>query len=377
MGNIAKLTLTLVFSFFIFSCSGGGSGNSSSPPNENPLNIAKSYNNLSGNTFIAVYMVGSDLESDGGAGSADLMEIVKGYESLSASQKSDIYVYVAFGGANKKGWKGVRYANIQCLIQDSKDKTFGNDNCYDYVQQISTQNLKNMSHPQAFGHFIKLIKTISSNFNTKILVMWNHGGAYEGYGWDENWQSNGITLDNKKGDLSNNDNLTIYEMRDVLQKESVHFDIIGFDACLMANLEVASAIKDFGTYMVASEETEPEHGWDYTDFIQKLANNINKPALDKAKLLVDSYVNNPNHKKGAGLTLSVIDLSKIDSLKTTLDQINFSKLNLSQVVSAEKTSQKYGYSIDGQTLQEDYYTIDMVQFFRKANLTSIVNAVKI
>ena len=374
MENIIRLALITAFSFFIFSCSGGGGGGTNSSSNTN--GITNSYANLSGNTFIALYMVGSDLESDGGAGSTDLMEIVKGYESLSASQKSEVFIYVAFGGANKDGWRGVKYANIKCLIQDSKDKKFGNDTCYDYAQQITTQNLKNMSHPQAFGHFIKQVKTISANFNTKILVMWNHGAAYEGYGVDENWQSDGTTLDKQKGNLSNNDRLTIYEIRDVLQKEGAHFDIIGFDACLMANLEVASAIKDFGTYLVASEETEPNHGWDYTDIIKKLTANINKSALDKAKLFVDSYVDNPNHEKGSGLTLSVIDLTKIDNLKTALDNINFNNLNLSQIVSAEKTSQKYGYSMDGQTLEEDYYTIDMVQFFDKAKLTSVRDRAK-
>ena len=349
--------------------------------NENNLNnsinnIESPISSLSGNTFLAIYLVGSDLESGNNAGTTDLLELVKGYETLTDSQREKIYIYVAFGGANKDGWRGIKYADINCIIKDSKDKEFGNDSCYEYVQNISTQNLKNMSHPQAFSHFIKKINSLSKNFNTKILIMWNHGGAYEGYGWDENWQADGKTLDNKKEDLSNNDRLTIYEIRDVFKNENFFFDIIGFDACLMANLEVASAIKDYGNYLIASEETEPNHGWDYEDVIKQLSNNMDKSNLEKAKLIVDSYVNNKNHEQGSGLTLSVIDLSKIDELKTSLDNINFNNLNLTQIVSAEKTSQKYGYSMDGDTLKEDYYTIDMVQFFEKAKLISISEKIK-
>ncbi len=394
MGKLVKLMLTGFMVFSIFSCGGGGSStqnatldnNTRNTPNTDnptpptnptpPNNPTPPVETLSGNTFIGLYMVGSDLESDGDAGTTDLLELVKGYESLSASQKSDIYVYVAFGGANKDGWRGVKYANIECIIQDSKDKKFGNDNCYDYVQKITTQNLKNMSHPEAFKHFINKVKNMSTNFETKILVMWNHGGAYAGFGWDENWKTDGKSLDTKKGDISDNDKLTIYEIRDTLKSENVRFDIIGFDACLMANFEVASAIKDFGKYLVASEELEPGHGWDYADIIQRLANNINKSALDKTKLFVDSYVDNKSHEQGSGLTLSVIDLSKIDSLRTSLDNIDFNNLDLTQIISAEKTSQKYGYSMDGQTLEEDYFTVDMVQFFDKAQLTSIRDVAK-
>jgi hypothetical protein len=44
------------------------------------------------------------------------------------------------------------------------------------------------------------------------------------------------------------------------QQKYEKFDIIGFDACLMSELEVYSSIHDYTKYIVASEELEPGNG---------------------------------------------------------------------------------------------------------------------
>ena len=43
-------------------------------------------------------------------------------------------------------------------------------------------------------------------------------------------------------------------------------DIIGFDACFMSSFEVAHALRPYARYMLASEETEPNKGWDYKNY---------------------------------------------------------------------------------------------------------------
>jgi cysteine peptidase C11 family protein len=40
-------------------------------------------------------------------------------------------------------------------------------------------------------------------------------------------------------------------------------DLIGFDACLLGAWEVAVALQSRASYLVASEELEPGHGWDH------------------------------------------------------------------------------------------------------------------
>ena len=50
---------------------------------------------------------------------------------------------------------------------------------------------------------------------------------------------------------------------DPLTNLPVQMDIIGFDACLMGMYEVATALRPFNKYLLASEILEPGHGWDY------------------------------------------------------------------------------------------------------------------
>jgi hypothetical protein len=45
------------------------------------------------------------------------------------------------------------------------------------------------------------------------------------------------------------------------------FELIAFDSCLMASVDVANSVKSFGNYMVASEEIEPAWGWDYSSIL--------------------------------------------------------------------------------------------------------------
>src|SRR5690606_22703317 len=84
------------------------------------------------------------------------------------------------------------------------------------------------------------------------LDVWDHGGAWPGFGPDD---SHGVVL-------------TLPEIAQGLQGGLARagrqeLTMIGFDACLMATYEVAMITRPFGEYLLASEELEPGHGWDY------------------------------------------------------------------------------------------------------------------
>ena len=51
-----------------------------------------------GKKLLAIYMVGSDLESGQGAGTSDLNELITGYNALSFEDQGKIDVVVALGG---------------------------------------------------------------------------------------------------------------------------------------------------------------------------------------------------------------------------------------------------------------------------------------
>ncbi len=67
------------------------------------------------------------------------------------------------------------------------------------------------------------------------------------------------------------------------------FEVAGFDACLMAHVEMTYQTKGFAKNLVASEELEPGDGWDYRGWMKSLSAN---PAADGATMagyLVKAY----------------------------------------------------------------------------------------
>ena len=96
-----------------------------------------------------------------------------------------------------------------------------------------------------------------------------------------------------------------------LKNSGVSFDMIGFDACLMATAENALMLERYGDYLVASEETEPGIGWYYTDWLSKLSRDTSMPTLDMAANIIDDFTTACQRSvPGQKTTLSVIDLAE-------------------------------------------------------------------
>lgn len=96
------------------------------------------------------------------------------------------------------------------------------------------------------------------------------------------------------------------------------FDIIGFDACLMAMIETAFSIKDFANIMIASQEVELGAGWNYKKvFTPFLFQNLSPQEFGKH--IVKAYAKTYNFIDD--FTLSCIDLTKIDPLVKNIQQL--------------------------------------------------------
>lgn len=99
-------------------------------------------------------------------------------------------------------------------------------------------------------------------------------------------------------------------------------DILGLDACLMSNLEVAYQAQGNAKYIVASEESEPNDGWPYDKVLRRV---VDAPHLSTAELaahIVSTYVKFYVDKKYSGpVTQSALDLSKIPLLTGPLDKL--------------------------------------------------------
>ncbi len=99
-------------------------------------------------------------------------------------------------------------------------------------------------------------------------------------------------------------------------------DLLGMDACLMNNLEVAYQAKPFVHYMVASEESEPGDGWPYDRVLSGLIAQPDQPTSTLASQIVHSYINSYIEADYPDpITQAALDLSKIDPVVNVLDNL--------------------------------------------------------
>jgi hypothetical protein len=66
------------------------------------------------------------------------------------------------------------------------------------------------------------------------------------------------------------------------------FDILGFDACLMAAFEAVAKFSKYCDYYLASEELEPGHGWDWNAL--SVLQSANVSPLTLASSIADGFL---------------------------------------------------------------------------------------
>jgi len=170
----------------------------------------------------------------------------------------------------------------------------------------------NMGEPQTLIDFTNWA-IINYPAKKYLLVIWNHGGGF---------RSLSLTKDIAWDDTSGGDRITMSELKYALSAISTqmgkNIDIVGMDACLMAMTEVAYQIKDYADILVASEENEPGDGWPYDTILGELVGN---PLISSGQLavdIVDKYIFSYSY---GNVTLSAIDLSRMNTLATQLSNL--------------------------------------------------------
>ena len=226
---------------------------------------------------VMVYMCGTDLESKSGMATADLEEMVN------ATLGSNINIILETGGASN--WQNQ-------IIKSNTNQRYR-------VKQGGLETLdakvgkRSMVDPSTLSDFIRFSAS-EYPADRYILVLWDHGGgSLTAYGYDELFPGDSMSLD---------------EINTALKDGGVKFDIIGFDACLMATLETALVAEQYGDYLVASEAVEPGTGWYYTNWLSALSDNPAIDSLDLGKQMLDDYVKMSGDSQ---TTLSMTDLAEL------------------------------------------------------------------
>ena len=233
---------------------------------------------------IMVYMCGTDLESKSGMATTDLEEMV------SATLGDNINVILETGGAST--WQNQ-------IIKSGTNQRFR-------VKQGGLETLdakvgkRSMVDPDTLSDFIQF-SAREYPADRYMLILWDHGGgSLTGYGYDE---------------LFPGDSMSLEGINTALKNGGVKFDMIGFDACLMATLETALVTSQYGDYLIASEAVEPGTGWYYTNWLSELSANPAMDSLDVGKQIIDDYVKMSG--SNSQTTLSMTDLAELQGTVPT------------------------------------------------------------
>ena len=235
------------------------------------------------------YLCGSDLETNYGCATADLSEMME------VQLPENVNVVIETGGASVWQNDEMDPSKLQRWLYNSEG-----------LQLLEEQDTANMGDAQTLYEFLDFANT-NYPADHVAVTFWNHGGgSVSGAAFDE---------------LHDLDSLDLSEMYQAFNEvwpantADPALELVGFDTCLMATVDVASVFQNFAKYLVASEEVEPGNGWLYSGWLGALAED---PSMDGAALgraICDSYYEGC---EAVGTedqtTLSLTDLTRLTPL---------------------------------------------------------------
>lgn len=241
-------------------------------------------------------------------------------EAVGSDENTHIVTYIDQG---PKKVEGMPFSGAG-LLYVTKD----ND-----LKNVSSTVLETYGDSENSGNWQNLMKVIIGAVTKHpainvALILNNHGGAFTG-GMSDDTQAGSMTVPDFKKALDGAKNATGKKL-----------DLIGFDACLMAEFEVAYQLKDYANILIASEESEGGPGWDYTGVLKGkggvLGNMVLPQAIKEtqqemkkkgfkftgtpeqlAKRVVDICAQHPELIP----TFSAIDLKKLEELKESTNKL--------------------------------------------------------
>ncbi len=285
---------------------------------------------------VMVYIIGSDLESDGGFASADINEMLR------ANFGDSVNLILMTGGA--LDWRKNEINDQVCQYWQVKngELILLNDNL----------GLLNMTRPETLSNFINYC---AENFsaNRYSLIMWNHGGGtLGGFGVDEHFPDSTFTLST---------------LNDAFAQSHVKFDLVGFDACLMGTSETAFMLEPYADYMIASQETVSEIGFGYTKMLTALGANSSISTIELSKIIIDEYVSECERLySNPEATFSLIDLRHMpythELLTTYLlnSELEIKNNEYYDISSARSNAKDFG--------EGDYEQIDIIDYIQKTDI---------
>ena len=201
-----------------------------------------------------------------------------------------------------------------------------------------------------------------------MVIIGSHGGGWRGIGPDDGGgQESMLELPEIDQALGN--------ARTALGIDK--FDIVGFDACLMAVTDVAVTLEPHADYVLFSQEVIPSNGWEYAKSIASMQANPDWDAFQVGSSFIDNYM---AYYAGQGgrtkVDLGLVETAGLPNLLTSLD--NFAqvvKANtvdlLSGLGTARNNSQTFGTSLGDRANTFSY--VDLKDFMTWFSLQTTIS----
>ena len=162
----------------------------------------------------------------------------------------------------------------------------------------------NMLDPNELGGFIKWSKE-KYPAEHYALVLWNHGGGFEGLLRDET-SATGQTM-------------SLNSLTKAL-KIGEKIDLIDFDMCLMGAYETLVHLKGISDFVTFSEANVPGDGNPYSDILKGVYANKDISAKDLAELIVNKFYDSYVGKKSS-ITRSAVSMKSFAKFESILSDV--------------------------------------------------------
>ncbi len=291
--KLFSLIMALAMCLTLTACSGEGIPNVPNSSTTSKMDVSAPNPALNkpqdGSWAVYWYLCGSDLETNGGFATADLQEM------LEVDLPENVNVVIQTGGASVWQNELMDPSKIQRWVYNSEG-----------LRLVDEHETTNMGDAQTLTDFLIFANTYYPADKVAV-TFWNHGGgSVSGAAFDE------------LHDLDSLDLAEMYQAFNAVWPANIAdpaLELVGFDTCLMATIDVAAVFRNFAKYLVASEEEEPGNGWLYSGWLGELAADPTMDGDDLGIAICNTYYDGC---EAAGTqdqtTLSVTDLTRLAPL---------------------------------------------------------------
>ncbi len=259
-----------------------------------------------------------------------------------------------------------------------------------YIKQHSREKRRDSGHYKTVTRAYKWAHKYfpSDHF---VLVLWDHGSGSLNRSLDKInqswlWWQPYLLRTGVKGDsgllydVSGGDRAVCYDdttgnyltdrdlqraLRKIVRKyrKGKKIDILAFDACLMADVEVAYAVQPYVDYLVSSQQTIFGAGYGYDEALTKASQGVVDPNTF-AKNMVHAYEREYINET-QDYTLSAVDLNKLDPLVKNINHVSALLTDQLKGQNSTEAKQAIELSSDPQyvTHFDANYYIDIAHFY--------------